>query len=246
MKVLITGVGDAFTTRSFGTSALIEGPRGHVLLDCPELIHRVLHESTSAAGWRADVRTIDHIILTHLHGDHSNGLEMFGFLRRHLRGVDPNLPLPTIHTTQPVLDRLWEKLAPSMDSPRGGVPSTLDDYFQIRLIEPDSEADIAGLTVRCRFTGHPVPTVGLLISDGKSTLGWSGDTPFEQAHIDWLSQADLIVHEAGRGPAHTPIDSLNSLPDELRTKMRLIHLPDEFDLSSTDIRPIRQGEVLTI
>ena len=246
MRVLITGIGDAFTTRSFGASALIEAPRGRVLLDCPELIHRMLHEATAAAGWRADVRTIDHIIITHLHGDHCNGLEMFGFLRRHLRGVDPTLPLPNVYATQPVLDRLWEKLAPSMDSPRDGAPSTMQDYFQTHQIAPELESQIAGLTVRCRFTGHPIPTVGLLISDGKSTLGWSGDTPFEQAHIDWLSRADLIVHESGHGPAHTAITSLNGLPDALRAKMRLIHLPDDFDLSLTDIQPLKQGEVLTI
>jgi ribonuclease BN (tRNA processing enzyme) len=246
MRVLITGIGDAFTTRSFGTSALIEAPHGQVLLDCPELIHRVLHEATAASGWRDDVTTIDHIIITHLHGDHCNGLEMFGFYRRFLRGIDPTSPVPSVYATQPVLDRLWEKLAPSMDSPRDGVPSTLEDYFQTHLVAPKSEAQIAGLTVRCRFTGHPVPTIGLLISDGKSTLGWSGDTPFEQAHIDWLSEADLIAHESGSGAAHTEIESLNALPDALRAKMRLIHLPDDFDLSLTDIEPLRQGEVLTI
>ncbi|UCD74497.1 MAG: hypothetical protein JSV91_12005 [Phycisphaerales bacterium] len=246
MRVLITGIGDAFSIRSFGTSALIEAPRGQVLLDCPELIHRVLHEATTAAGWRADVSTIDHIIITHLHGDHCNGLEMFGFLRRHLRSADPTLALPKVHAAQSVLDRLWEKLAPSMDAPRDGKPSALRDYFQTHPIEPETESHIAGLSLRCRFTGHPVPTVGLLVSDGESTLGWSGDTPHDPAHIDWLSPADLIAHESGPAPNHTPIEALNALPDSLREKMRLIHLPDDFDPSVTDIRPLKQGEVVAI
>lgn len=246
MKLLVTGVGDAFTTRSFGTSALIDGPAGRVLIDCPELIHRVIHEATSAAKWPVGIRDIDHVIITHLHGDHCNGLEMFSFYRRFLNRAEPDVPLPNVYATQPVLDRLWEKLAPSMDAPYTGEPSTMADYFHTHLIAPDADNEVAGLSVRCRFTGHPIPTIGMLISDGAGTLGWSGDTPFEQEHIDWLSQADLIVHEAGPPPAHASIESLNALPESLRMKMRLIHLPDGFDPRTTDIQPVEQGEVLTI
>lgn len=105
---------------------------------------------------------------------------------------------------------------------------------------------IAGLHVRCRLTTHPVPTVGLLITHGARTLGWSGDTSFERDHIDWLHDADVIVHEANDGPAHTMIEALNELPDDLRARMRLIHLPDDFDRSRTDIRPLDEGEVLDL
>lgn len=244
MRVLILGVGDAFTARHFGSSALIEAPGGFVLVDCPDLIHRALREGTSRAGWNVDAAKIDDIILTHLHGDHCNGLESFAFARALLRERHPDRPMPRLHTTMPVAQRLWERLAPAMD---GGDTRerrrTLDDFYLLRVLEPETECAIAGLTVRCRFTGHPVPTIGLLVSDDW-TLGWSGDTPFEPAHVQWLAQATVIVHESNLGPAHTPIQELNALPDRIRQRIRLIHLPDDFDTAATDMRPLKEGEVL--
>ena len=96
--------------------------------------------------------------------------------------------------------------------------------------------------MHCRFTKHPIPAVGFVIKDKDRTLGWSGDTPFEQAHVDWLNQADLIVHESNVAPAHTPIESLNPLPPSVRAKMRLIHLQDDFNPKTTDIAILREGD----
>lgn len=128
MRVLITGVGDAFTSRHFGSSALIEGPEGLVMLDCPDLVHRALREAATSAGWSVAPDAIDDILLTHLHGDHCNGLESFGFRRRMTRLRDDVRPRPRVHTVTPVADRLWERLAPAMDAPfNGDQPSTLDD-----------------------------------------------------------------------------------------------------------------------
>ncbi|HBS29669.1 MAG TPA: hypothetical protein DEB06_09525 [Phycisphaerales bacterium] len=246
MRVLILGVGDAFTERGFGTSAVVEGPAGYLLIDCPDLIHRALSEASRSTGWKLDTDRIDDILITHLHGDHCNGLESFGFARLVSRLQRRNERLPRLHTHPAAAARVWERLAPAMDAPlhAGGRPSTLDDYFQSSIITPGRPATIAGLTVQCRYTIHPIPTIGLMISDGRSTLGWSGDTVFEQAHIDWLSGASVIVHEANIGPAHTQVELLNALPDPVRRKMRVTHIIDDFDPRSTDIRPLRVGEVL--
>lgn len=248
MRVLILGVGDAFTERSFGTSAIIQAPRGYVLIDCPDLVHRAVREATTRAGWGVDIHRIDDIIITHLHGDHVNGLESFGFARLVQRLRGERAPLPRLHTHPQAAARLWERLAPAMDAPltRGGKPSTLADFFDLRIIEPGTPADIAGLTVRCRYTKHPIPTIGLKISDGQSTLGWSGDTVFDPEHIDWLSEANLIVHEANLGPAHTHIELLNTLPDEIRARMRITHIVDDFDPHSTDMKVLSEGEVLEL
>ena len=154
---------------------------------------------------------------------------------------------PRIHTNQRAANRVWERLAPAMDRAGTAKPTaTLHDYFDLHELDTEMEADVAGLSLRCRFTNHLIPTIGLLISDGQATLGWSGDTPFDEQHIQWLSQADVIVHETGRAPAHTPIEHLSALPDDVRRKMRLIHLEDDFDTETTDIKPLKQGEVLEL
>ena len=247
MRVLILGVGDAFTRSHFNTSALIQAPQGYVLLDCPALIHRVLRESTGRAGWNVQLDDIQDIIITHLHGDHCGGLEAFGFWRAHERRSDASCAEPRVHTSRASAERMWERLAPAMDRAGTAKPlATLQNYFDMHILEPGATAEVLGLTVQCRFTGHPIPTIGLLISDGQTTLGWSGDTPFEQEHIEWLSQADVIVHESGPAPAHTPIEQLNALPEELRAKIRLVHLPDDFDVSQTELRPLHEGEVLAL
>ncbi len=253
MRIYILGVGDAFTAHHFGTSALVETTDGRaVLLDCPDPIHRVLREGTRG---RFGVGDIDDIVITHIHGDHCNGLESFGFWRWMKRLTNADAALPRIWTTPWTAERLWRKLSPAMSgegrrSGEAGPPTRdLETFFDLRTIEPKpkgAEIEVAGLTIRARWTTHPIPTMGLMISDGRATLGWAGDTAFEPAHIEWLSSADLIVHESNTGPAHTPIEDLNALPDELRRKMRLIHLPDDFDASSTDIKVLREGDVLEL
>lgn len=256
MRIVILGVGDAFTGKYFGSSALVLGPRGAVLLDCPDPIHRALREAGESLDEPVGAHQIDDILLTHIHGDHSNGLESFGFWRWMLRERGEAPAKPRVWTSPWTAERLWSKLAPAMSgegrrSGQQGPPTrTLDTFFDLRTIEPGPPAflehGVAGLTVRARWTTHPIPTMGLLISDGRRTLGWASDTAFERAHIDWLSQADLIVHEANTGPAHTPIDTLNALPETIRRKMRLIHLPDDYDPAASDIRPLRQGEVIDL
>jgi ribonuclease BN (tRNA processing enzyme) len=247
MRVLILGVGDAFSRRGFGSSALIEAPDGYVLLDCPDPIHRILHEATERASWNVDAARIDDVLLTHLHGDHCNGLESFGFARTIARMRSPELQIPRVFTNRSAAERLWERLAPAMELQTWlGRPAVLGDYFELQPLDPDREVKISGLRVRCRMTEHPVPTSGFLISDGTWTLGWSGDTPFDRAHIDWLAEADLIVHESCVGPVHTPIDSLNALPRELRARLRLVHVPDDFDAAASDLLPLGAGEVLCV
>ena len=248
MQVLILGIGDAFTRRYFGSSALVQGPEGLVLIDCPDLIHRALRVASALSGWAVEAPAIDDIILTHLHGDHCNGLESFGFARRIMRQDDPEQAIPRLHCTRPVADRLWERLAPAMDGTHQNpdAPRTLGDFYDVRILDPDEQATVAGMTLRCRFTGHPVPTIGLKLIDGQTTFAWSGDTPFEQAHVDWLAGANVIVHESNLGAAHTPIEELNALPQSVRKKMRLIHLPDDYDPRSSDIKPLEEGEMIEV
>ena len=78
------------------------------------------------------------------------------------------------------------------------------------------------------------------------TLGYSADTAFDPDLISFLSAADLIIHETNFGPAHTPYSSLAALPAELRSKMRLVHYPDSFDLASSNITPLLEGQILRV
>lgn len=128
-----------------------------------------------------------------------------------------------------------------------GGRARLPDYFDVRELDPERESAVAGLTVRCRPTEHSVPTIALRFSEAGRTLAWSSDTPFDPDLIHWLeSGANLIVHETSPPPTHTPIEPLNALPESIRSRMRLMHMPDDFDAGCTTIPCLRQGEVITI
>ncbi len=259
-EALILGVGDAFTMEHFGSSALLRAPRGYVLVDCPDHALRAIRRASASAGWDVPLTAITDVIVTHLHGDHCNGLEAFLFsqwvaVRNGDRGARPRL-----HTNPLAAGRLWDRLAPAMDTLIGvDRPLMLEDYAELHVLEPVNPfpnthersgagaavaADVAGLSVRCRYTTHHIPTIGLLVSDGSRTLGWSGDTRPDEAHVSWLLEAGLIVHESSPPPAHTPIEWLNALPEATRAKMRLLHLPDGFDRSLSRMPLLREGEVL--
>lgn len=243
MRMLVVGTGDAFTSGRFGSSAVIEAPEGFVALDCPDAYGIALRQAREASGWGVWPERIDDFVLTHLHGDHCNGLESVGF-RRWLMHRNHGTPLPRLHCWKPVAQRLWERLGPAMDQ---GGRAQLSDYFTLHELDPERASNLAGLTVRCRPTEHSVPTIALRISEGARTLAWSSDTPFDPDLIQWL-QADtkLLVHETSPPPTHTPIEPLNALPESIRCRMRLMHMPDDFDPSCTTIPFLKQGEVLEI
>ena len=177
--------------------------------------------------------------------DHAGGLETLAFYRKYKAIGAADLGL---WAAPEVMARCWERLAPSMDGRLfSETPtSSLEDYFNPGLLDPDTTIKVGGLTVRMRWAIHAVPTVGLLISDGTSSLGWSGDTEFQLEHAQWLSQADLVVHECGESAKHTTCAQLTSLPEDLQKRIRLIHVPDDVELPDGHMKRLHDGEVLEI
>lgn len=244
VQVLITGIGDAFSALSHGSSAVIRGPEGLLAIDCPGSVMAMYRAASSSSSWDVSAGTVDDIFLTHLHGDHSNGIEVLGFARRYL---DDPPRRPRLHAISEVIDRLWEKLAPAMDGAtrKNGATSDLEQYFEIHVMEPGRPAVIAGLEVHCRRGVHSVPVAGLVVRDDQGCFGWSSDTEFIPEHVDWLAQADCIVHECGGQFKHTSWEELDTLPEELKKRIRLIHVPDGVVLPEGPMRRLDEGEVLS-
>lgn len=245
-EVIALGVGNAFAAKRYPTSLLLLAGDQRVLVDCPEPFFRMCAEAEAQSGRRIDPADLDDIVLTHLHGDHANGLEALGFWRK-FSVADGRIP--RIHTSTEVAQGLWPRLAPVMG--RAFLPDTrvfedyeLSDYFEVRSFEIGATHRIGEIEIRTRQSLHMIPTFGFVATYGGRSFGYSCDTVYEAEHIEFLKDCDLIFHETGTG-FHTPIEDLEALPEELRARMRVIHLEDDFE-ESKKIASVEAGRVYSV
>jgi cAMP phosphodiesterase len=117
-------------------------------------------------------RTVRDVIVTHPHMDHIASLpifvdDLFGELEKPIR----------IYATQEVIDLLKldvfnDVVYPKFDELKNQNGSVME-YVPFETLKP---FEVAHLTVTAVPVNHIVPTVGLLISDGKATVAFSSDT----------------------------------------------------------------------
>jgi hypothetical protein len=120
-----------------------------------------------------------------------------------------------------------------------------DDWFELVPLDEARAVELGPFRVECRRTWHHVPTTALRISAGGRRIGFSADTRFDRELIEWLGEADLVVHEAGF-KIHTPIEKLADLEPSLRAKMRLAHVPDALDVSAAGIEKLEEGRLVEV
>src|SRR5262249_3539197 len=246
--MLVLGVGDAFSARWYSSCLALEAEGTWLLIDCPHPIRKILREAGQKSGVPLDVGQFSGLVLTHLHADHSSGVEGLAFYARYL--LRDRRPALLAHPD--VLARLWDHhLAGSMEwsIPAAGQPANqrrLADFSDARPLDEAGPVQLGPFAVECRRTIHSIPTFALRIRAGGRCVGCSADTAFDPNLIQWLAAADLIVHETGGGSLHTPYERLAAQPEELRARMRLIHYPDDFDAERSVIEPLHQGALYEI
>ncbi|MCP3140424.1 MBL fold metallo-hydrolase [Pyxidicoccus xibeiensis] len=241
MSFVTLGVGDAFSALRYSSSIAVEAEGQVLLVDCPHPIRKMMREASESSGVTLDADRVSAVALTHLHADHASGLEGLGYfsffvLKRKLE----------VLAHPAVAERLWDgHLAAGMECliERHGAdpsPKHFDDYFDHTPLSTQSTVRHGPFLIESRLTYHHLPTTALRIHAGGRCLGYSADTAFDEGLIDWLSEADLMIHETNYG-VHTPYEKLAALPAELRARMRLIHYPDDFDTRASVIEPLVQG-----
>jgi ribonuclease BN (tRNA processing enzyme) len=238
-KMTALGVGDAFSALHYTSCLLLEACGVALLLDCPHPIRKMLREGTNG---RVDVQDVRGVAITHLHADHASGLEGFAYYAHF--ALERRTPLIA---GQEVLARAWDgHLAAGMGVLRdadGPHPQTLESFFESCPVVEGDVVAFGPFAIEARPTHHHIPTYAFKVRAAGKTVGVSADTAFDPDLLAWLAPADLIIHESNLGPAHTPYESLASLPPQLRARMRVTHLPDGFEPDGA-ITPLRQGESL--
>ncbi|MCC7382683.1 MAG: MBL fold metallo-hydrolase [Deltaproteobacteria bacterium] len=242
-EVIVLGVGDTFSEKHHSTALLLACDGTSLAIDCPDMYRSVLRSATERSGRALSLSDIAHVLITHVHGDHMNGLEGVAFYKHFVESKRVQLV-----TSPEVRATIWdERLKASMSPLWDGQEFRqlgFDDYFEHVPLSWADASVVGPFRIRARRTVHHVPTSALLIEAAGRTLGYSSDTAFDPELIAFLEPADLIIHETNLGPAHTPYAALAALPAELRARMRLIHYPDGFDTTASAITALREGEVL--
>lgn len=246
VRLVPLGVGDAFSRRSYSTCLALDTRDGFLLIDCPHPTLKMLDEAARSSG--ADLRPerLLGVVLTHLHADHASGLESLAYfcffvLRQKLQ----------VLTHPTVAARLWEgHLAAGMeqlllDPNAPPIEMKLDSYIDVRPLDTNGVVSLGPFSIECRPTVHHIPTTAVRIRVDGRRLGYSADTTFDPELIAWLMDSDLVLHETGPG-IHTPYERLIELPETARSRMRLVHYPDELVTRGSVIPLLQQGELLIV
>src|SRR5207247_9840331 len=170
-----------------------------LLIDCREPVRKMLHEGSTAAGLPQplELDRIHAAAVTHLHADHCCGLEDFGYYSWLAVGRRAKL---LMHPEASA--RLWDGLLAAgmelVQSQPEEPPSRklLSDYFELIDLDSSRPVPCGPFAIECRRTIHSVPTFALRVTVGGRVLGFSADTAYDPSLIEWLSAANLIVHEA--------------------------------------------------
>ncbi|MFW5684325.1 MAG: cAMP/cGMP-dependent 3',5'-cyclic-AMP/GMP phosphodiesterase [Spirochaetota bacterium] len=171
---------------------------------------------------------IDSIILTHCHADHDAGT--FQKILEEGR--------VTIYTTRTVMESFLRKYSAFS----GESPDYLRRLFSFQPIYIGRPVTIHGGEFDISYALHSIPTMGFRLSfQGKSFVYSSdhqGDPEVQKTMLEkgnmsrerfeqlrafpW--ESDVIYHESGIAPLHTPLKFLASLPEDVQSRIVVYHI----------------------
>ena len=175
-------------------------------------------------------RQVDSVILTHCHADHDSGV-----FQKVLQEGRVNL-----YTTPTILSSFLKKYVALTNE----AEEKLRRLFVFRPVSVGGPLRILGAEFRFFYTLHAIPTIGFEVWCGGKSFAYSADTLYDPGRIDALMHEgvlspqrrdallgfpwhhSLVVHEAGVPPIHTPPERLMELPDDVKQRLRLIHIAE--------------------
>jgi ribonuclease BN (tRNA processing enzyme) len=135
--------------------------------------------------WHAP-HLIDAVFISHFHPDHF--LDFYPFLQ-YLRfnpaaqGVSLKLLIP-----QEGEDKLFSLLGE-------GAKKNFNHYFQVDYLV-EKEIELGDFKLSFHQTNHPIPTFGLVVSEGGSRVVYTADTLPYPDMLNWVQGADLLIAES--------------------------------------------------
>jgi glyoxylase-like metal-dependent hydrolase (beta-lactamase superfamily II) len=183
-------------------------------------------------------RAIVGIILTHCHADHDAGA-----FQKVLTGS------PVVVITTPTIYKSFIRKYAALSALS---PAILRHCHRFKPAIIGQPLRFQGATFQFIYSFHTIPCIGFRVEWRGRSMVFTGDhfnSPegidklqengvLSQARADDLrnlpmQECDLILHEAGAPPIHTPLDVLMKLPQRIKDRLYIVHtaaLPDDCDL----------------
>lgn len=175
-------------------------------------------------------RFIQDVILTHCHADHDSGTMQKLLEEGRVR----------LHTTETVMQSFLTKYS----ALTGLTREELRSLFAFRSVFIGQPLRIGGAMFTFHYTFHPIPTLGFKVEYQGKGFAYSCDTLYDptrlsdlhdqgylsperkQALLDFPWHLDVLFHEAGVPPIHTPLEVLAALPDDVKQRLYLMHVSE--------------------
>ena len=183
-------------------------------------------------------RTIVGIILTHCHADHDAGA-----FQKVLTGS------PVVVITTPTIYKSFIRKYAALASVS---PALLRHCHRYKPAIIGEALRFQGANFQFQYSLHSIPCVGFRVDWRGRSIVFTGDHMNKPDSLDKLQadgvltkaraddlrnlplqETDLLLHEAGAPPIHTPLEVLLKLPHRVRKRLYVVHtsnIPEEYDL----------------
>ena len=220
----MVGTGDAFAKAYFNNNALIQVDTFKFMIDFGQTAPLALHQL------QYTLDQIDGVLITHLHADHTGGLEELAFQSMYRYG-HKNGKIQ-LYIADTLVDALWENtLKAGLTFEKGGI-NTLSHYFDVHLFQEGKRYTITdGLTIELIKTPH-IPdklSYSLFINDN---IFFTADMIFNRPLVEYAiyeRKCSIVMHDCqliGSGLVHSTLDELLTLPEDIQSKIYLMHYDD--------------------
>lgn len=221
LGVTVLGSGHGFDPKGRTTGFILWTHGQGIMVDPPVDARCWIDENQIAP------RSVDSIILTHVHSDHDGGTLQQALSADRLR----------IYSTPTIYQSFLRKAEAVLGLPR----ERFDRIVEFVPLVVGTPMAINGAKFIFHYSLHSIPTIGFSCEAGGRSLVYSSDHLYDPALIedlvgqrvlsreradDLLSfpwDSDLVIHEAGVPPIHTSVEVLRQLPDETKQRMVLVH-----------------------
>ena len=175
-------------------------------------------------------RVVTDVILTHCHADHDAGT----FQKILLEGKT------TLHTTRTIKEMFLRKYSAST----GLKEEFLGTLFQHGNVLIGQPIYINGGVFRFFYALHALPCIGFEVHYGGKSISYSADTFNDkeglmklrergilseartQSLINFPWHCDIVLHECGVPPIHTPPSTIKNLPPEIQKNVYAVHIAE--------------------